>query len=243
MTPAQFRRAALALPAATEGAHMGHADFRVGNKIFATLGYPDRGFAMVKLTPQQQATLCRENPKAFMPVAGGWGRNGATNVRLAQAELWTVRPALLLAFENAAPKSLRATRDADRDGAAVRRAFARALKAARATRLPGIEPAASYGTPSLTVHGKFLMRVKDADTLVFRCTMEEKAFLIEAAPSIYFETDHYVGWPMVLARLKPASDTELRHCVERAWRLQAPKKLRAGRENPASAKSKAKKKP
>ena len=67
------------------------------------------------------------------------------------------------------------------------------------------------------------MRVKDTDTLVFRCTLEEKAFLMEAEPSVYYETDHYAGWPAVLVRAAAASDAELVHCVTRAWRLQAPK--------------------
>ena len=69
------------------------------------------------------------------------------------------------------------------------------------------------------------MRVKDPDTLVFRCAIDEKEMLMESAPEIYFETDHYKGWPAVLVRLSNASDAELEVCVERAWRLQAPAKL------------------
>jgi hypothetical protein len=71
MTPNQFRRIALSLPDAVEGAHMGHADFRVGGKVFATLGYPDRSFGMVQLTPEQQAMLVATTP-GFKPVPGGW---------------------------------------------------------------------------------------------------------------------------------------------------------------------------
>jgi hypothetical protein len=121
-----------------------------------------------------------------------------------------------------------------RSNAGLARAFARVRKAAKAAKLPGIAEATSYGTPSLKVGGKFLMRVKDADTYVFRCTMDEKAFLMEAAPAVYFETDHYVGWPAVLVRAAAASDAELVHCVERAWRAQAPKKLMAERRRPAT---------
>jgi len=51
MTPNQFRRLALALPDATEGAHGGHPDFRIGGKVFASLGYPDATLGMVKLAP------------------------------------------------------------------------------------------------------------------------------------------------------------------------------------------------
>ena len=94
--------------------------------------------------------------------------------------------------------------------------------------------ARSYGTPSLTAKGKFLMRMKDAGTCAFRCTTEEKAILMEAEPSIYFQTDHYVGWPIVLVRLAAASDAELAHCIVRAWRVQAPKKLQALHRRPAA---------
>jgi hypothetical protein len=81
------------------------------------------------------------------------------------------------------------------------------------------------------------MRVKDRDTLVFRCTVEEKGLLMEAAPDIYFETDHYKGWPAVLVRLSNIDDAELLHCLQRAWRLQAPAKLVALRDGkkPATA--------
>jgi hypothetical protein len=97
MTPDGFRRIALALPEAHEGSHLGHVDFRVGKRIFATLGYPDDSFAMVKLTPSQQAQLMNSAPKVFAPVPGGWGRRGSTHVRLCAATTKSIRPALLQA--------------------------------------------------------------------------------------------------------------------------------------------------
>jgi hypothetical protein len=103
------------------------------------------------------------------------------------------------------------------------RAFTRPRKAARAAKLAGVEESLWYGMPALKVNGKGFMRVKDQDTLVFRCALEEKELLMEAAPEIYFETDHYKGWAAVLVRLSAISDAELRQCVERAWRLVAPK--------------------
>ena len=57
MTPDGFRRLALSLPEAIESAHMGHPDFRVGGRIFATLGSPDSSHGMVKLKPDQQAKV------------------------------------------------------------------------------------------------------------------------------------------------------------------------------------------
>ena len=109
MTPDRFRRLALALPDATEGAHMGHADFRHGGKIFATLGYPNAAFGMVKLTPDQQGMLVATAAKVFVPVSGGWGRRGYTNVRLGEADRAALKHALALAWQNCAPKGMRAT--------------------------------------------------------------------------------------------------------------------------------------
>lgn len=101
-----FRRMALALPDVAEVGHMGHPDFRVRGKIFATLGYPDAEHGMVKLTPEQQHAFVDSEPRAFAPVRGGWGLRGATQVHLRAASLRTLRPALILAWRNAAPKSL-----------------------------------------------------------------------------------------------------------------------------------------
>ena len=106
MTAHEFRRLALSLPAVTEAAHMGHADFRVSGKIFATLGYPETGWAVVCLTPDQQELFLRAEPKTFAAVKGGWGKAGNTNVRLAAARKVAVREALIAAWHNRAPKRL-----------------------------------------------------------------------------------------------------------------------------------------
>ena len=108
MTVDDFRRMALCLPEASEGAHMGHPDFRVRGKIFATI-WPDDGWGMVKLTLDQQAMFMRAEPEVFVPVKGGWGRKGATNVRLESANPTTVRRALVTAWRNIAPKRLAET--------------------------------------------------------------------------------------------------------------------------------------
>jgi hypothetical protein len=108
MTAAGFRRLALRLPEAEERGHMGHPDFRVRGKIFATLGYPDAGWGMVKLTPDQQEALIEDAPGAFAPVKGAWGRGGATSVRLAKVDARRLATALGLAWRNSAPASLAA---------------------------------------------------------------------------------------------------------------------------------------
>jgi hypothetical protein len=106
MTPNEFRKMALSLPEAIESAHMGHPDFRVRGKIFATLLGRDEACGMVKLTPEQQRWFARIEPKVFAPVKGGWGRRGATNVHLESATEDNLFPALAAAWRNVAPKHL-----------------------------------------------------------------------------------------------------------------------------------------
>src|ERR1700740_2739728 len=85
MNAADFRRIALSLEGAEEGSHMGQADFRVGGRIFATLAAQRQGYGNLMLTPELQADFVGELPAVFIPIAGGWGRNGATHIRLAAA--------------------------------------------------------------------------------------------------------------------------------------------------------------
>ena len=106
MTPAQFRKLALSLPEATEVGHMGHPDFRVGGKIFATLGYPDKDCGMVKLPPLEQVLFVEAEPEVFRPVKGGWGKRGATTVFLRAAKKAVLQKALVAAWKNVAPKRL-----------------------------------------------------------------------------------------------------------------------------------------
>ena len=106
MTRNDFRRIALSLPEAEERAHMNHPDFRVAGKIFATLGYPDKDWAMVKLTPVEQEMFVKAQPKVFNPCNGAWGRRGCTNVHLKSAKKATIQRALLAAWHLAAPKRI-----------------------------------------------------------------------------------------------------------------------------------------
>jgi hypothetical protein len=91
--------------------------------------------------------------------------------------------------------------------------------------LPEVEVATSYGTPALKLRGKLLARVKDAGTVVLTCPLEEKELLMEAAPELYFETNHYRGWPAVLLRIQAIPADELALRLRQAWLRQAPKRL------------------
>jgi hypothetical protein len=108
MTAGDFRAVALSFPESVESSHMDHPDFRVGGKIFATLGYFDAGWGMVKLMPDQQEQFVTADPKVFVPAKGYWGRRGATCVRLKGMKKAILRKALVAAWLNTAPKRLAA---------------------------------------------------------------------------------------------------------------------------------------
>ncbi|HTW24469.1 MAG TPA: MmcQ/YjbR family DNA-binding protein [Candidatus Baltobacteraceae bacterium] len=106
VTPADFRRIALSFLEAVESKHQDHPDFRVGGKVFATLGYPRAGYGMVKLPPKEQVFFIEAEPKAFQPAVGAWGLRGSTIVLLRAAKKSSVQKALLAAWRNTAPKRL-----------------------------------------------------------------------------------------------------------------------------------------
>ena len=99
MNAEDFRRIALSLEGAEESSHMGAPDFRVGGRIFATLASQRLGYGNLMLTPEQQAAFVEEAPDLFLPVAGGWGRNGATHIRLAAANEDVLAGALRAAWQ------------------------------------------------------------------------------------------------------------------------------------------------
>lgn len=107
--------------------------------------------------------------------------------------------------------------------------FTRIEQLARARGLAEVTRTTKLGTPALAVRDKSFVRLKDEATLVLLCPSEQKALLMEISPDIYFETDHYVGYPAVLVQLAVISDEELSLRLEDAWRFKAPKKLAAQR--------------
>jgi hypothetical protein len=104
MTSDRFRQLALTLPDSIESSHMEHPDFRTAGKVFATLGYPRDGWAMVVLAPEEQAVVTAAYPEVFVPAKGAWGRNGSTTIRLEDAPEDAVRKALADAHHRAASR-------------------------------------------------------------------------------------------------------------------------------------------
>jgi hypothetical protein len=100
-------------------------------------------------------------------------------------------------------------------------------RAARLTaHLPDVETANWYGKPALKVAGKgFAGSGKVDGAIAVHCPVEIKDHLMESHPDIFFETDHYRGWPWVLVRMDAVDDEILRDRLEAAWALKAPAKI------------------
>ena len=99
MNAEAYRALALELPGVVAASHQGHADSRVRGKIFATLGYPDDGHGMVKLSTEEQAKRVRQFPAVFAPAKGTWGEQGSTLVKLEAATEVVARSAIRSAWE------------------------------------------------------------------------------------------------------------------------------------------------
>jgi len=100
---AKARTIALSMPEADERAHHGHPDFRVRNKIFATL-WPADHKAVVMISVADQTALLQMHPKAFSLNA--WSHHGATNVHLKHVSAAQFRDLVRTAWCKVAPKTL-----------------------------------------------------------------------------------------------------------------------------------------
>lgn len=83
--------------------------------------------------------------------------------------------------------------------------------------LPGLEEGTSYGTPAWRCRGKFLARLhQDGASIVLKVGNATRDHLLQADPETFFVTDHYIGYPMVLARLDRLSAADLKKLLVRA---------------------------
>lgn len=224
MTADEFRRLALSLPEAVEGSHMGHSDFRVSGKVFATLGYPNERYGAAMLTPQDQDLLVRDHPKTFAPAAGAWGASGSTTILLRGASKRAVAIALEAAWRKRAPKGLSMEsrpKRASRSPRAANDYFERVRRLG--LRLSDVEEATSWGVPALKVRGRMFACIPtnkqaEPDSVVFRLSFIERDLRLEAEPDHYYLKPHYVNYPCVLARVKGLSDAALEELLETSWR-------------------------
>jgi hypothetical protein len=110
MDAEDFRQLAMSFDGAEEGSHMEAPDFRVGGHIFATLAMEYQGFGNLMLSPELQQSLVAEAPEVFLPIHGGWGRMGATHIRLAEASPEQMLKGLKLAWTLRVEKNARSKR-------------------------------------------------------------------------------------------------------------------------------------
>ena len=91
---------------------------------------------------------------------------------------------------------------------------------------PEVEDGTSYGTPALKVRKKLLARLKeDGDSLVMPgVPQDEREMLVESQPKVFYFTDHYRDYPMVLIRLSKAKRATVEPLLRRHWRTLASKK-------------------
>ncbi len=122
-----------------------------------------------------------------------------------------------------------ASMDSSRD-----KALSRLMRLVNALGLPEVEVSTSYGDPALKLRGKTMVVVKEAGVLYLPCPLPMKEVLLESAPDIYYQTDHYRGWPGLLVRLDVIGDEELSLRLEDAWRYRAPSRLAATRPTAAA---------
>ena len=225
MTADEFRRLALSLPEVVEGSHMSHADFRVGAKVFATLGYPDERYGAVMLTPQDQDLVVKDHPKTFAPAAGAWGASGSTIVLLRGASKRAVAIALEAAWRKRAPKGLSTVSRVKRARSAPRTPKDYFTRVRRfGLQLADVEEATSWGAPALKVRGKMFACVPtnkqaEPESVVFRLSFVERDLRLDAEPDHYYLKPHYVNYPCVLARVKRLSDGALKELLETSWRF------------------------
>src|SRR5690349_14051103 len=108
MNASGFRKIALGFEGVEQGSHMGAVDFRVGGRIFATLASEKLGYGNLIISPELQAELIGQRPDLFLPVAGGWGRMGATHIRLADATAADLKRVLRTAWKHRIEKNAQA---------------------------------------------------------------------------------------------------------------------------------------
>jgi hypothetical protein len=91
--------------------------------------------------------------------------------------------------------------------------------------LPGVEEGTSYGTAAWRHKGKMLARLhQDGRSIVLKVGNETRDHLLQADPQTFFITDHYIGYPMVLAHLDRLSAVDLKKLLLRAMATTGAKK-------------------
>ena len=90
--------------------------------------------------------------------------------------------------------------------------------------LPGTEEYTCFGTPAFRIKKKLLARMKeDGKTLAVHS--EERETWMKYDPAVFFITDHYRNYAMVLVNLTVVKPEDLTSLLQHAWKQIAPKRL------------------
>jgi hypothetical protein len=215
MTANDFRRIVLGMEGAIESSHMDHPDFRVGNRIFATLTH-DENLGMVSLPPGEvQQEFIRAHPSAFSMVNGAWGLQGATRVHLESAEEDAVGEAVTVAWRHAIAKEP-----------------TRSTKGAKKTKITK-KSATPKGAPAARTLKEMLEPYPREVQLLARAT---RALMMEVLPKIketvdssgpYITYGYEPGYKGVVSYIT-VSQTGVKLGVARGTSLPDPKKLLKG---------------
>jgi hypothetical protein len=109
-----------------------------------------------------------------------------------------------------------------------------------ALELPGVEESSAYGACAFKVHGKLLActpvnKSAEPGSLAVRIDINDRAHLLAEAPGVYYVTDHYVPYPMVLVRLSRVTPDVLRDLLRMSHKfVTAKSKPRAPRRRKRS---------
>ena len=95
--------------------------------------------------------------------------------------------------------------------------------------LPDVQESTTYGSPALKIRGQLLACIPihksaEPDSLAVRIDFDRRADLMAVEPGVYYLTDHYVNYPVVLVRLSRIHPDALRDLLDEAWRFVAARK-------------------
>jgi len=90
--------------------------------------------------------------------------------------------------------------------------------------LPGVEEKPCYGTPGFYAGKNLFSRLReDGETLVIFNLDRDK--WIDADPTVFYVTDHYLNTNYMLVDLKEVKPDDLAELLLNAWRTRAGKKM------------------
>ena len=94
--------------------------------------------------------------------------------------------------------------------------------------LPEVQEGTAYGTPAFRVRKNLMARLReDGETLAVKIDFGDREFRLATNPEVFYITDHYAGYPMILVRIAKVEIEEMRDLLRGAWRIAAPKRLLA----------------